>query len=179
MDFVNEIAVKMERKCWRSVAKKGATASRLVMKKDRSNQPSTSENDFSLPRAKILRGRKNFKRLFERDAHIIRSKDIKLRVKIIDNSSFGFLMGFIVKKSLGKANKRNTMKRLLKEAYRLHQHILSAPLREANVTLHGALMANSVDAAYHDIEQQVISLLEQVRDQLPATSSGHSWNICL
>jgi len=66
------------------------------------------------------------------------------------------------------------MNRLLKEAYRLHQHTLSAVLQEVNITLHGALMAHTVDAAYHDVEQQVISLLEQVRDQLPATSSGHS-----
>jgi len=144
------------------------------MSKGRSNHPSTSDNDFSLPRAKILRGRKNFKRLFERDARIVHSKDVKLRFKIIHDSSFGCLMGFIVKKSLGKANKRNNMKRLLKEAYRLHQHTLSAVLQEVNITLHGALMAHTVDAAYHDVEQQVISLLEQVRDQLPATSSGHS-----
>jgi len=144
------------------------------MSKGRSNQPSSSENDFSLPRAKILRGRKNIKRLFERDAHVIRNKDVKLRFKIIDETSFGCLMGFIVKKSLGKANKRNSMKRLLKEAYRLHQHTLLAPLREADLTFHGALMANTVDAAYHDVEQQVISLLEQARDQLPTISSGHS-----
>ncbi len=174
MVSVNARAAKTERKYLKSVAKKDATVSQLAMKKGRSNDTSTSNNDFSLPRAKILRGRKNFKRLFEPDAQIIRNRDITVRFKIVDDSTFGCLMGFVVKKSLGKANKRNNMKRLLKEAYRLHQYTLSAALREANATFHGALMANTVDAAYHDIEQQVLSLLKQVRDQLPATSSGHS-----
>lgn len=83
-------------------------------------------------------------------------------------------MGFIVKKSLGKAYKRNTMKRLLREAYRLHQHILSEPLQTAQQTFHGALVAHNIDAAFKDIEQDVISLLTQARDQLPAISSDRS-----
>lgn len=83
-------------------------------------------------------------------------------------------MGFIVKKSLGKANKRNRMKRLLKEAYRLHQHILSDSLRSAQVTLHGALMAKTTDASYADVEQSVVALLSEVRDQLSISSPGNS-----
>ncbi|HEX6982366.1 MAG TPA: ribonuclease P protein component [Balneolaceae bacterium] len=137
-----------------------------MTKKDRSSH--ISKNDFSLPRAKILRGRKNFDRLFENDAQFCRSKNINLRFKIVDDSSFGCQMAFIVKKKLGKANKRNRTKRLLKEAYRLHQHLLSAPLRKANITFHGAFMAKTVDLAFADAEQDVINLLEQIREQLPA-----------
>lgn len=144
------------------------------MKRGRSNQSSTSHDDFSLPRAKILRGRKNFKRLFEQDAHVFRNKYIDLRFQLIDESSFGCLMGFIVKKSLGKANKRNKMKRLLKEAYRLHQHMLSNSLRDAQVTLHGAFMAKAVNLDYEDVEQDIIALLKQVRDQLPTILSDNS-----
>lgn len=77
-------------------------------------------------------------------------------------------MAFIVKTKLGKANKRNRTRRLLKEAYRLHQHLLSAPLQKANITFHGALMAKTVDLVFADAEQDVIHLLEQVREQLPA-----------
>ncbi len=87
-------------------------------------------------------------------------------------------MGFIVKKSLGKANKRNKMKRLLKEAYRLHQHMLSNPLRDAQVTFHGVLMAKTVDVGFNDVERDVIELLERMRDQLPTILSGYSWSIC-
>jgi ribonuclease P protein component len=138
------------------------------MPKGRSNQSSGRGNDFSLPRVKILRGQKNFDRLFESDACFCNGKKINLRYKIVDDSSFGCQMAFIVKTKLGKANKRNRTRRLLKEAYRLNQHLLSAPLKKSNITLHGALMAKTVDLTFADAEQDVIHLLEQVRVQLPA-----------
>ena len=140
------------------------------MRKGRSNHSSTSSDDYSLPRAKILRGRKNFERLFESDAHICRNKYVDLRFKIVDDSSFGCLMGFIVKKSLGKANKRNKIKRLLREAYRLHQHMLTDSLKNVRMTFHGAFMAKNIDMDFAVIEKEVINLLEQVRDQLPTIS---------
>jgi len=140
------------------------------MKKVRSNNSSTSSDDYSLPRAKILRGRKNFNRLFESDVHICRNKYVDLRFKIIDESSFGCLMGFIVKKSLGKAAKRNRMKRFLKEGYRLHQHMLTDSLQNAHLTFHGAFMAKNIDMDFAVVEQDVVYLLEQVRDQLPTIS---------
>jgi ribonuclease P protein component len=83
-------------------------------------------------------------------------------------------MGFIVKKNLGKAHKRNRMKRLLKEAYRLHQHMLSEPLENARVTFHGAFMAKTVDLDFAVVEQNVIELLKKVRDKLPTISTGNS-----
>lgn len=144
------------------------------MEKDRSSHTSLSDDDFSLPRAKILRGRKNFEHLFERDAQVFRQKHVDLRFQIVDSTSFNCLMGFIVKKSLGKANKRNRMKRLLKEAYRLHQHILSEPLQKAQLTFHGALMAKNIDRDYAEIEQSVVALLNEVRDQLSTMSPGDS-----
>lgn len=144
------------------------------MTKGRSNRPLFSRDDLSLPRSKILRGRKNFKRLFERDAYIYRQRFVSLRYQIVNKSSFGLLMGFIVKKSLGKANERNHMKRLLKEAYRLNQHMLSAPLQEAQITFHGALMANSAEVTFAAVEKDVVALLNKVKNQLPSISSGNS-----
>lgn len=143
------------------------------MTKGRSNNIWASDN-LSLPRAKILRGRKNFKRLFEHDARRYRGKYVDLRYQIVDDTSFGCQMGFIVKKSLGKANKRNKMKRLLKEAYRLHQHILSEPLQNAQITFHGVLMAKIIDTSYKNIEQNVVALLKKVRDQLSTISPDNS-----
>jgi len=140
------------------------------MKKGRSSHSSTSSDDYSLPRAKILRGRKNFNRLFESDVNICRNRYVDLRFKIIDDSSFGCLMGFIVKKSLGKASKRNRMKRLLREAYRLHQHMLTDSLQSSQLTFHGAFMAKNIDMDFAVVEQDVVHLLEQVRDQLPTIS---------
>ena len=144
------------------------------MKKDPSNYISGSGDDVSLPRAKILRGRKNFQRLFEQDAQTIRNSLVDLRFKILESDSSGCLMGFVVKKSLGKANKRNRMRRLLKEAYRHHQNILSEPIENAGKMFHGALIAKTTNANYTDVEHNVIALLSKVRDQLSTTSPGHS-----
>lgn len=83
-------------------------------------------------------------------------------------------MGFIVKKSLGKAHQRNNMKRLLREAYRLHQHMLNDPLHQLQRTFHGALMAYSGDAPYATVEQEVVALLGQVQNKLPTISPDHS-----
>ncbi|HET6527324.1 MAG TPA: ribonuclease P protein component [Balneolaceae bacterium] len=138
------------------------------MPKGQNKQSSARGDDFSLPRAKILRGRKNFDRLFENDAHFCRGKNINLRYKIVDDSSFGCQMAFIVTTKLGKANKRNRTRRLIKEAYRLHQHLLYTPLQKATITFHGAFMAKTVDLVFAEAEQDVIRLLEQVRVQLPA-----------
>ncbi|GAA5522539.1 ribonuclease P protein component [Fodinibius salicampi] len=79
-------------------------------------------------------------------------------------------MGFIVKKSLGKAHKRNRMKRLLREAYRRHQHIVTDSLSNVQRTLHGVLMARQIDATYTDVESDVKKVLTQLRDQLPTIS---------
>src|SRR5699024_5890154 len=144
------------------------------MIKDRSNQSSASSGDFSLPRAKILRGRKNFQRLFERGTSIHRQKYVGIRYHFTDDPSFGFLVGFIVKKSLGDAHKRNNMKRLLREACRLHQHIVTDPLQRMQRTFHGAFVAYTTDAIFADVEQDVTTLLTQVRDQLPTISPDHS-----
>ena len=144
------------------------------MTKDPNKQPPGSNGDLGLPRAKILRGRKNFQRLFERDVRILRNKHVGLRYRITNDASFGCLMGFIVKKSLGHAHKRNKMKRLLREAYRLHQHIISDPLKRTQITLHGALIAQDIDAAFSEVEQDVMALLARVRDQLPTISPDHS-----
>ena len=137
------------------------------MIKDQNNGLNTANGHFSLPREKILRGRKNFQRLFEKGVHISRARHVGLRYHTVDAVSFGFYMGFIVKKSLGKAHKRNAMKRLLREAYRLHQHILTDPLQQAQQTVHGAFVAHTVNASFKDVEQDVILLLKRVRDQLP------------
>lgn len=66
------------------------------------------------------------------------------------------------------------MKRLLREAYRLHQHILSDTLRNYQLTFHGALMANAIDVDYDNVEQDVILLLEQASNNIPTLSSGNS-----
>ena len=136
------------------------------MSKGRSNSPSTSNKDFSLPRAKILRGRKNFQRLFESDVTIIRNPYINIRFRIYPDDDAECLMGFIVKKKLGNAVKRNHVKRLMREAYRLNQHIIADAALANDICLHGAFLANTIELTFEQAEQNIKKLLSDVRDHI-------------
>lgn len=124
----------------------------------------SSERDFSLPRAKILRGRKNFQRLFQRDAVTLRNELVDLRFRLYSDLNDGCLMGFIVKKKLGKATERNRIKRLLREAYRLNQHILTPLFEHTSASFHGVLMAKTIDMEFAALQIQVVDLLQRTKE---------------
>lgn len=84
------------------------------------------------------------------------------------------LMGFIAKKSLGKANKRNRIKRLLKEAYRLNQYMLSDSVHNLQIGFHGAFMAKTADADFKSVEENVKELLEKAQIHLSSISDSDS-----
>lgn len=142
------------------------------MKKGLNNSSNTSNKDFSLPRAKILRGRKNFQRLFESDAKTIRNSYINVRFRIYPNEEPDCLMGFIVKKKLGNAVKRNRVRRLMKEAYRLNQHTITDTVLSNNLCLHGAFLANSIEMTFDQAEQNIKKLLSDVRDYILSTTDN-------
>lgn len=144
------------------------------MKKARNNNSDSSDRDFSLPRAKILRGRDNFQRLFNRDAVVLRTGYVNLRFQLFRDNTNSFLMGFIVKRSLGKAVQRNRTKRLLREAYRLNQHLLSDPITSSPFSFHGVLMANQIDFTYDEAETCIIDLLKQAQGHILSTTDSDS-----
>jgi ribonuclease P protein component len=131
------------------------------MKEDR-NSPLGQEPDYTLPRSKILRGKKNFQRLFEK-ATTLRSDTVHFRYRIYDDSNEGCFVGFIVPKKTGNAVKRNQIKRLLREVYRINQHYISDLFAENNFGFHGAFLTNSPDVTYQDIENDMVTLLKKSR----------------
>lgn len=142
------------------------------MKKGRSNHSLSPGQDFSLPRAKILRGRKNFQQLFEQDAVTIRGRNVQLRFKIYPDAEKGCLVGFIVKKKLGKAARRNRVRRRLKEAYRLNQNILLDPVQSAGVGFHGVLMANTIELDFDQAQHSVVELLNKARHYIVTSTDS-------
>lgn len=75
-------------------------------------------------------------------------------------------MGFIVRKSLGTAVKRNRLKRQLREAYRLKQHMLNELYEQGNFGLHGAFLAKQCPLPSETIQQDVHALLLELRRYL-------------
>lgn len=133
----------------------------------------SSDRDFSLPKANILRGRKNFQRLFKPGAVTLHNELVDLRFRIYSDPEEGCLMGFIVKKRLGKATQRNRIKRLLREAYRLNQHILTPVFEHTSISFHGVLMASTIEIDFNTAGEQVADLLQRAKEHiLPIIEPG-------
>ncbi len=126
---------------------------------------SGKQPDYSLPRTKILRGKRNFQRLFKKST-VLRTSGIQFRYRIYHNPSEGCFVGFIAKKSLGKAARRNRLKRIMREVYRTHQHLLSDLFATNSFGFHGAFMAQKSTLSYDTVREQMISLMNEIRTLL-------------
>lgn len=143
------------------------------MKKDL-NSPHIHKTDHSLPRSKILRGRKNFQRLFEKST-VLNSRSFQFRFRIYSDPDEGCYIGFVApKKKISKAVKRNRVKRLLKEAYRTRQSHLEDLFRTESFGFHGLFLANGPDLAHADIASEMDKILTEVRNRLLKIMSSGS-----
>ena len=78
-------------------------------------------------------------------------------------------MAFISPKKIGTAVQRNRAKRLLKEAYRIHQHLVKDLVNNNSaLTLHGAFIARKAGLPFTVVEQDVITLLNHLRTRVAA-----------
>ncbi|MCC5904695.1 MAG: ribonuclease P protein component [Balneolaceae bacterium] len=135
------------------------------MRKDRNSQDS-QKPDFSLPRSKILRGRRNFQRLFEKST-VLNSNSLQFRYRIYQNPDEGCFIGFIApKKKIRGAVKRNRVKRLLREVYRTHQFYLQELFSGKTFGLHGVFIANRPDVTFAEIREEMVPMLENLRGRL-------------
>ena len=147
-------------------ALKAATSYLLVMsEKEQSKSIASTSRRFKLPKSRILRGRRNFQKIFS-DSLIIHSPSVTLRYSLYPNSSKDFKIGFIAPKKTGTAVQRNRTKRLLREAFRLQQQNLLSMLDETNLEVHAVLIARTTDVDFHTIQQQVETLLKELRNRL-------------
>lgn len=141
-----------------------------MRKKEQSNLTAPSPRRFTLPKSHILRGRRNFQRLFA-SSKFINSPTITLRYTLYSTSDEGFKIGFISPKKIGTAYKRNRSKRLMREAYRLNKYSLLDILSKFNGGLHAVFIARHADLDYHTVEKDMVTLLEDLRSQVLSNNS--------
>ncbi len=133
-----------------------------------------SDPDQSLPRSKILRGKRNFQRLFERSV-VLKKPPLLCRYRVYKNPKEKCLYGFVApKKQFRRAVDRNKVKRWMREAFRINQHLLPAILHENKIGFHAIFMAIDRNLTYKQTEQQMSSLLRIISDRLAPASGTDS-----
>ena len=142
-----------------------------MRRKEPSNLTGSPDRRFRLSKSHILRGRRNFEELFSSSSLLIRSSDINLRYTTNSDADKDFLVGFIAPKKIGNAVKRTRTKRLLREAYRLNQHLITDLPEIAHTGFHFALMAKHANLTFDVAERNVIELLGKLRERLLSKNS--------
>ncbi|WP_421773572.1 ribonuclease P protein component [Gracilimonas sp.] len=136
-----------------------------MREKEPSNTTGSPDRRFTLAKSHILRGRRNFEELFS-GSSLLSTKEINLRYRTYPNADKKILVGFIAPKKIGNAVKRIRTKRLLREAYRLNQHIITELPEITDMGLQYVFMAKHADLTYDMAERNVTDLLKQLRSTL-------------
>lgn len=136
-----------------------------MRKKEQSNLAAPSPRRFTLPKSQILRGRRNFQRLFS-SSETISSTTVNLRFATYPSTDEGQKFGFIAPKRIGNAVKRNQCKRLMREAFRLNKHDLIDTLTRHNVSLHAAFIAKHANTDFTGVQNDVVTLLTELRSRI-------------
>lgn len=138
----------------------------MTQAKAQNNHPISLKPDKSLPRKKILRGKLNFQRLFQRST-VLKKSPLLCRYRVYSNPNAHCMFGFIApKKVFRRSVDRNRAKRLLRESFRTNQHLLPATVRKNEIGFHAVFITTGKDLTYSNVEQQMISLLEMISDRL-------------
>lgn len=136
-----------------------------------SNLTGSGSHRFTLPKSHILSGRRNFEELFS-SSSLIKNKDVNIRYAISPDADRKLLVGFIAPKKIGNAVHRNRTKRLLREAYRLNQHIITDLPEITDIGLHYAFLAKRTTLSFETVQVQVVKLLTELRERVSANRSS-------
>ncbi len=125
----------------------------------------SSERIFTLPKSHILSGKRNFEELFH-SSSFFGSTNVTLRFVIHPGAGNKFLVGFIAPKRIGKAVERTRIKRILREAYRLNQHLITELFPSCDFGVHYAFLAKHANFDFEAAQKDVKYLLRQLREHL-------------
>ncbi|MFN1835714.1 ribonuclease P protein component [Balneola sp. MJW-20] len=136
-----------------------------MKRKELSNASASDQGNFTLPKSKILRGKRNLQNIFS-DSTVLSTDSLNLRFATYDNATPSWRVGFISPKRTGNAVKRNRMKRLMREAFRQQRSIVDEIMKCNTADLHLILMSRTTDIPYQTVFQDVATLLDDMRSRL-------------
>lgn len=129
-----------------------------------------SKNDFSLPRKKILRGKRNYQKLFQ-SSSVLRFASFDFRYRFYPGSSNEYNIGFVApKRKFRKAVERNIIKRVLREGFRVQQWILSESVHTKGGTLHGIFIAKK-NSSFTEIKAEIGQTLKALASAIQADAT--------
>ena len=141
------------------------------MRSKEQNKNAPSSPGFHLPKSHILRGRTNFKSLFS-NSKFLSTPSITLRYSLSSHPTGEIQMAFISPKKIGTAVERNRTRRLLREAYRLNNKLLVPSGGDfPAVSMHGALIARKSLPTFEAVQQEITTLLSDLRNRVAAYSN--------
>jgi ribonuclease P protein component len=123
-----------------------------------------SDNLFSFPKRERLTGEVRVKQLFTEGSSFL---VYPLRVVFLPDETRTIplqALFSVPKRRFKRANKRNLLKRRMREAFRLHKSMLSGVLEDKQQTINVAFtyVANE-PLAYHVIERKMIEALDTLQ----------------
>ncbi|OAN61375.1 hypothetical protein A8B79_07905 [Balneola sp. EhC07] len=140
-----------------------------MSEKGQSNITVAPPRRFTLPKSRILRGKRNFQNLFSGTA-LIKSPSVNLRYTAFNTSEWDFKIGFISPKKTGNAVQRNNAKRVMRESFRLNQHEIIQTVQELGVGLHCVLIARNTNLRFAEVQTHVVTMLDELRNRLLSTN---------
>jgi len=120
---------------------------------------------FTLPKSRILRGKRNFQNLFS-GSSLIQSPLVNLRYTTFNIPQEDFKIGFISPKKTGNAIKRNHAKRLMRESFRLNQHQITDTVQELNIGVHCVIIARTTNLDFSEVRNHIVTMLGELRNRL-------------
>ena len=116
--------------------------------------------DFKFTRHERLTKKKEFEKVFQEGKVI---KDGKVVLYVMPNSLGVSRLGLVVSRKVGNAVRRNRVKRLLREVYRLNKHLLNISVDIVAIPRYSL----PPDVKLSHIESGFKKLLAQIRTPVP------------
>ncbi len=139
-----------------------------MSEKEQSNITVAPPRRFTLPKSRILRGKRNFQNLFSGTA-LIKSPSVNLRYTTLNLSEWDFKIGFISPKKTGNAVQRNNAKRVMRESFRLNQHEIIDTVQELGIGLHCVLIARTTNLRFAEVQTHLVTMMDELRNRLLST----------